>query len=345
VGNALVDASTNGSQQIAKLDEDSGFARISVQRGEQYVWLPPRTDAPVYEDATGSVLAKRAYSGDLVYGVDGTPGLYASLADKALISDAQTRIQNLQLNPIYDRSDPNQYLIVVSADGTRNDASQSIPTNPYELRKLTLGASENVRTIYAKGVGTEWDFGGVNSALGLGQADQISDAYRDVVKAVNEIYEANPDAKFVFVTTGFSRGATTIRALQNLLVESGIPDRSSPPVEVGSGDDKRIEFRRNIIAPGKVNIGASVLFDTVNTGMGRLYDLSIPSQVSNVLHLTARDESRTFFPLVSALDPGRPNDRRILEYALPGSHTDIGGGSYDEGGLGHMNLQLAYTYL
>jgi len=33
------------------------------------------------------------------------------------------------------------------------------------------------------------------------------------------------------------------------------------------------------------------------------------------------------------------------EMPVYGAHTNVGGGSYDQNGIGAMNLQLAYTYL
>lgn len=87
-----------------------------------------------------------------------------------------------------------------------------------------------------------------------------------------------------------------------------------------------------------------VLFDTVSTGFGGLYNLSIPSQAENVLHLTAQDEHRRFFPLVSAVDPSNPTDPRILELTMPGAHSNVGG-SYDPHGLGDLNMSLAYKYM
>jgi hypothetical protein len=87
-----------------------------------------------------------------------------------------------------------------------------------------------------------------------------------------------------------------------------------------------------------------VLFDTVSTGFGDLYNLSIPKQAENVLHLTALDEHRGPFPLRSAIDPANPSDPRILELALPGAHSDIGG-SYDRHGLADQYLSFAHTYM
>ncbi len=34
-----------------------------------------------------------------------------------------------------------------------------------------------------------------------------------------------------------------------------------------------------------------------------------------------------------------------MELTLPGAHTNIGGGSYDQNGLGAENLLIGYTYL
>jgi hypothetical protein len=86
------------------------------------------------------------------------------------------------------------------------------------------------------------------------------------------------------------------------------------------------------------------LFDTVSTGVGDLYDLSIPWQAENVVHFTARDEMRRLFPLESVTNLNNPNNLSRLELTFPGAHSDIGG-SYDRNGLSDAYLGMAHTYM
>ena len=75
------------------------------------------------------------------------------------------------------------------------------------------------------------------------------------------------------------------------------------------------------------HVGVMVLFYTVEMSANRNLEMGIPANVDNVLHITARDEHRTDFPLSKATDPKRPDDDRITEVAMPGSRGDIGGGN------------------
>ena len=65
--------------------------------------------------------------------------------------------------------------------------------------------------------------------------------------------------------------------------------------------------------PGKVNLG---------------YNLSIPSGIARVYHLTANDERRNLFPSTSiGIGPGVPNPNpNFEEVGIPGVHSDVGGG-------------------
>ena len=118
----------------------------------------------------------------------------------------------------------------------------------------------------------------------------------------------------MLVVTG-SRGAAEARAFTNTLNKRGIPVQSSKQPD-GS-------FSKHYDTP---RVGVMVLFETVEMSATGGYDMSIPPNVENVLQLTAKDEKRTLFPLTHATDKNRPDDDRIHEVALPGSHSDIGGG-------------------
>ncbi|ANC42915.1 DUF2235 domain-containing protein [Pandoraea pnomenusa] len=298
----------------------------------------------IVPDDFGNPINPDLVTGQSATGADGTPGLYATDAARNAYADALNRVKTMDVKPVFDATDPHQYLIFVADDGTRNDANQAIPTNPRTLYNL-IDKSANAFPIYVGGVGTENDLGGLNSAFGLGVPLQVSQTLAKINDTINTISQADPDAKFVFTDTGFSRGSNVIRAVQNILVEQGVPDLSSAR-EVSDGEGgKKVLYDRQIIEPGKVNIGASMLYDTVTTGDGSLYNMLIPSQVQQTLHLTAANEYRTFFPLTSALSENGASNGSVVEIALPGAHTNIGGGSYDKNGIGAANLEIGYTYL
>jgi hypothetical protein len=135
----------------------------------------------------------------------------------------------------------------------------------------------------------------------------------------------------VLVVVGFSRGATAARAFVNQLDHRGVPVLASQRPD-GS-------FAEHYDTP---RLGVMVLFDTVEM-MPNHHDLSIPANAENVLHITARDEHRTTFPLTRATDPNRPDDSRITEVAMPGSHSDIGGGLPND--YSHISEQIAQQYM
>lgn len=73
--------------------------------------------------------------------------------------------------------------------------------------------------------------------------------------------------------------------------------------------------------------------------------MATPSRTQQTLHLTATNESSYFFPLTSALIAAGASNDSVNEWHLPGSHTNIGGGSYDRNGIGAANLEIGYIYL
>lgn len=297
-------------------------------------------------DDFGNPVYPNLVTDERVIAADGTPGLRATGAVHTAYADALNQVKTMDVKQIFDPTDPHQYMIFVAADGTRNDANQAILTNPRTLYSLVQAANnERVIPIYVSGVGTENDLGGINSAFGLGAPVQISETTTEIMKRVNAITQADADAKFVFADTGFSRGSGVIRAVQNILAIQGVPDLSSAREVADGGGGTKVVYDRSIIAPSKVNIGASLLYDTVSTGIGNLYDMAISSQVQQTLHLTAANEYRTFFPLTSALNADGTSNGAVVEWSLPGSHTNLGGGSYDGNGIGAANLEIGHTYL
>lgn len=295
-------------------------------------------------DDFGNPVYPNLVTDERVMAADGTPGLRATGAVRTAYADALNQVKTMDVKRIFDPTDPHQYMIFVADDGTRNDANQAIPTNPRTLSQL-VDRSANVFPIYVSGVGTENDLGGLNSALGLGAPVQVTQTLARITEKVNTVVQNDPDAKFVFVDTGFSRGSGVIRAVQNILVEQGVPDLSSGREVTNGEGSTKVFYDRHIIAPGAVNVGASLVYDTVSSGMGNLYNMAIPSQVWQTLHLAAANEYRTMFPLTSALNERGASDGSVVEMSLPGAHTNLGGGSYDLNGIGAANLEIGYTYL
>jgi YD repeat-containing protein len=335
LGNGLVELGWSATASGAGREKDVGYGYGDGDFGEPL--LPNETsDATYHLHSTN----------ENVIGADGTPGLRTTDVVRSAYADALRRVETMEVKQIFDSTDPHQYLIFVANDGTRNDANQAMPTNPRALYSLAQAANnERTVSIYVSGVGTDFDLGGVNSALGLGMATQIAETTTAITKAVNGIAQNDPDAKFIFVDTGFSRGSSVIRTIQNVLVEQGVPELKSGKEMMDADGRTTLVYGRHLIAPGEINIGASLIFDSVSTGIGSFSNMAIPSQVQQTLHLTAANEYRTFFPLTSALPLDRALNRQIAEWLLPGSHTNLGGGSYDSNGIGAANLEIGYVYL
>jgi hypothetical protein len=307
-------AGDDSEQQVAELppDQRSYYEQILASS-------PDPNDREARERALETATSSRPLTDD----------------DRAAVIAAQQKLASLKATPIDDRSNPNLVQLQITFDGTWNDRDEMLfDTNPALVNERFEGIKD-----YQVGVGT----GGLvdrylGGGTGRGLAERIDRAYANVVAQVNALKTANPNAEVVLVVTGFSRGSTAARAFVNELNRRGVPDLSSQRPD-GS-------FERQHAGP---RIGVMVLFDTVasvgipgnsfNYGM----DLSIPANAENVLHLTARDEKRMFFPLDSAVDPARPNDPRITEIALPGAHSDVGG-SYPNP-YSQISLQMGLEYM
>jgi len=123
--------------------------------------------------------------------------------------------------------------------------------------------------------------------------------------------------------------------------QRGIPDYASR-YEVTIAGQPQTRYARNIVEPGQAGLSA-VLFDTVTTGVGDLYDADLP-QRAQVYHPIARDERRALFPSAPLARPGQAMSGSWFQPVLPGDHSDIGN-NHDRGGLGDLNLQLAHQFM
>ena len=234
-----------------------------------------------------------------------------SAADRNQVHAVQQQIATMKPRRIDDPKNPNLVQIEVAFDGSGDDREQMADdTNPARL-----DAAFDGRKHYESGIATEGKLKAFEMVTGAGIEAKIDAAYTNLVAQINAVKSENPRAQVVLVVTGFSRGAATARAFVNDLNRRGVPVLASQKPD-GS-------FGAHYDTP---RVGVMVLFDTVQMTVNRGLDLSIPKNVDNVLHLTARDEHRTTRPLSRATDPSRADDTRITEVALPGSHSDVGGG-------------------
>lgn len=255
--------------------------------------------------------------------------------DRDTVTAIQRKIATMKPKRIDDPKNPNRVQIEVAFDGTGDDR-EVMPndTNPALLEDAFEGPKQyqpGIATQRGKGFGTtvanNYQF-----ATGAGMQDRIDAAYTNLVAEVNSIKGGNPKAEVVLVVTGFSRGAAEARAFTNELNKRGVP--------VASSKQPDGTFKEHYDTP---HVGVMVLFDTVEMSANRSLDMGIPANVDNVLHITARDEHRTDFPLTKATDPNRPDDGRITEVAMPGSHGDIGGGNPNA--YSQISEQIARQYM
>ena len=255
--------------------------------------------------------------------------------DQQHVLDAISKLASVKPKPINPGNNPNVTQIEVSFDGTwDNKDEMAIDTNPALINDLFEGTKH-----YEIGVATSPETSALGGWFGAGISNRINTAYNQIVQDVNAAKQANPNAEVVLIVAGFSRGSAAARAFANVLAKRGIPDTSSKKTEDG-GYEKKLATPR---------IGAMILFDTVGsvgipgTNLNPGLDLSIPTNVDNVLHLTAGDEKRKMFPLSSAKDPTQPDDPRITELTLPGAHSDIGGSYAND--YSKIPLAMADDYL
>ncbi|MEO8844775.1 MAG: DUF2235 domain-containing protein [Kofleriaceae bacterium] len=260
-----------------------------------------------------------------------------SQADRDSVIAIQRKISTMKPRRIDDPKNPNLVQIEISFDGTGEDREQTpdiTDSNPARLdegfegpKHYEPGVASSPQKGLLGGIANNYEF-----ATGAGFQNRIDSAYENLVTQINTIKGGNPAAEVVLVLAGFSRGAAEARAFVNELNKRGVPVRDSKQQD-GS-------YSQHYATP---KVGVMVLFDTVEMTPLDQRDLSIPANVENVLHLTARDEHRTTFPLTRATDPNHPNDDRITEVAMPGAHGDVGGGMPNA--YSQISEQIARQYM
>ncbi|WP_130832809.1 phospholipase effector Tle1 domain-containing protein [[Erwinia] mediterraneensis] len=249
----------------------------------------------------------------------------------------------------YSLSDPDIKSILercakemTGVSGIRSTSYIGYYTNVHWLKTLyktdLLPASGNIQaSLYIEGIGTESGKPDSQPGQGMGIADTgviaktdraVSHLAQIIHKTLSDIKNDEPDTEFIikslqFDIFGFSRGAAASRHFANRVQSEDSAIINA--IRLGLQD---YEFRG---APaGKIRfIG---LFDTVaaigtptnglnphNADTGDVNIILRPGVAEKVFHITAQHECRFNFAL-NSVSPAWP------ELALPGVHSDIGGG-------------------
>lgn len=206
-------------------------------------------------------------------------------------------------------------------------------TNIYKLYSLFIGDEK----IYIEGIGTVAGSEDNNFAMATcanppyGNGYSSDDKLQKAEEFVRQI-ALDQTKEYHFYIYGFGRGGMLARTFCNYLLT------------YYSLGNCRIKF-----------LGA---FDTVESKPFNTYNLSVPIQVENALHICAVNESRFFFPLTGFFENSKiMQDQKSeklssvwKEIFVPGDHADIGGG-YLEGpqsvyiSTDFMNIDDLHSYV
>ncbi|MDR3026197.1 DUF2235 domain-containing protein [Chryseobacterium sp.] len=196
---------------------------------------------------------------------------------------------------------------------SNNESYYGTFTNIYKLYSLFIGDEK----IYIEGIGTVTGSEDNNFAMATCANPPYDNGYSSddkLQKAGDFVQQIIHDQakEYHFYIYGFGRGGMLARTFCNQLLTHY------------SLGNCRIKF-----------LGA---FDTVESKPFNTYNLNIPAQVENALHICAVNESRFFFPLTGFFENSKIMEDQKSENAssvwkeifVPGDHADIGGG-YLEG--------------
>ena len=221
----------------------------------------------------------------------------------------------------------------------------------YDLYRETT----NIRRVYVRGPGTidgkhtpdgfesQDDLMGLGLGIGPeGGHDRIGYALERMRR---DIFSGDYD-EVVFDVFGFSRGAALARHFVNLINEQ--PETVLLPQFKGASLFAPMLGVKSVSAfpPGvKARVNFVGLFDTVGSfylpGDNANLDFNLnlsPSSAERVVHLTAHHEIRKNFPLSSILDADGNGPSHFKEIAVPGAHSDVGGG-YENPDKGFENIE------
>lgn len=254
-------------------------------------------------------------------------------------------------------------------DGTGNNKDKDIPTNSTtnvaKLWTIYIHDEAKLARAYYHGVGSEGGletfFGG---AFGAGGKSRIERH----IEIVSEFFTRGTNGVAVDKVVdvyGFSRGAALARDFINEIRNRGVPDRTQPPEKyeyIYAGPEMPPVSVPVYPRIRGIRAGVMGIFDTVssfglagnNVDVG--YNFTVDQfYIHKVIHLIAEDETRSNFPVQSIRgrdaqgpEPLPHEGTRMIELALPGAHSNIGGGyAPDEQGRGnelaHVALKIMHT--
>lgn len=191
--------------------------------------------------------------------------------------------------------------------------------------------------------GFDLDFGGENTSI-IGKVTLactdtilmgIHDDLRDVLPNIDCIH------RIVFDVFGFSRGAAAARHFVNT-----IDQKSDHPLvkAMANSPDIRLKAGFDWASRDDVRFTFVGLFDTVVSSYNPSVNVQLKADCAErVVHLTALDEVRKYFPLSRITEDaaGTCPPAHFTELALPGAHSDIGGGYYSRWSLSNPNSDPA----
>lgn len=253
-------------------------------------------------------------------------------------------------------------------DGTGNhkdkDEATNSTTNVAKLWCVYQHDEAKLARAYYHGVGSAGWYDFLGKIGGAGGKSRV-ERHLEIASAFFTRDSNGAAVEKVIDVYGFSRGAAIARDFINEVRNRGLPDREQPPESyeyVDMGPDMppvRVPVYPRIRG---VRAGVMGIFDTVSSfGIGGNnvdigYNFTVDQfYIHKVIHLIAEDETRSNFCLQSIRgedaqgpEPLPHEGTRMIELALPGAHSDIGGGyaPTDQGRdpeLSHVALKIMHT--
>ncbi|MEI7182307.1 DUF2235 domain-containing protein [Pectobacterium carotovorum] len=193
--------------------------------------------------------------------------------------------------------------------------------------------------------GLDLDFGGENTSI-VGKVNQACE--QGIVAAIKrDLREALPNIecihRIVFDVFGFSRGAAAARHFVNV-----IDQKADHPLVQAIANTPTIRLKEGFDWANRddVRITFVGIFDTVASSYHPSLNIRLQDDCAErVVHLTALDEVRKHFSLtrITPTAIGTSIPPHFTELALPGAHSDIGGGYYSRWSLRNPNSDPALT--
>ncbi|HDX8592879.1 DUF2235 domain-containing protein [Aeromonas veronii] len=223
----------------------------------------------------------------------------------------------------------------------------------YDLYQLPQQGQLTAR-VYIDGIGTESGQGdsmkgqaldyGTTSSYGKVQLACREKIVEQIKQQLgNELTTLECIHKIEFDVFGFSRGASAARQFVNTLDQQA----DHPLVEaVAKETEIRLKAGFDWASREDCRIKFVGLFDTVCSSLLEARSVTLASDCAErVVHLTAKDEWRYFFALTRITNDveGKKIAPNFTELALPGCHSDIGGGYYSRWSLRNPNSEPALT--